>query len=237
MVHHALGQLTPELLQKALQIIFPSRESEMLGEWELRHTPALDGTYSSVRVCGSPETSLDRALARIRNWYASRGAQPLLQAIDPCAFDPEFKRLGWKVAHAASVMTAATPRLTPSPSQGGLAWSGRSNVSLDSVQDDVATATVRIDGHVAGVGKMTLISDALSSGPFAALHGMETQEPFRRQGVATRLLSELESWSVALGARAVALHLLDGNQPARALYEANGFAVHHRYRYWEGEPA
>lgn len=237
MVDQALGELTPELLQKALQITFPSRDSELLGEWELRYTPALEGTYSSVRVCGSPETRLDGALARIRNWYASRGAQPLLQAVEPCPFDPEFKRLGWKVSHAASVMTAATPRPTLSPPHGGLAWSRRSDVSLDSVQDDVATATVWIDGHVAGVGKMTLISDAPTPRPFAALHEMKTQEPFRRQGVATRLLSELESWSVALGARAMALHLLDGNQPARALYEANGFAVHHRYRYWVEEPA
>ncbi|GAB4239256.1 MAG: hypothetical protein OHK005_00530 [Candidatus Methylacidiphilales bacterium] len=54
---------------------------------------------------------------------------------------------------------------------------------------------------------------------------VEVGPEFRRQGVATRLLQELERWARHIGLHRLELTTLVENEPARGLYEKCGFIV------------
>jgi GNAT superfamily N-acetyltransferase len=61
--------------------------------------------------------------------------------------------------------------------------------------------------------------------------GIEVSAPARRQGLGLAVLAELVEWGAELGATTAYLQVLDGNEPALALYEQLGFRTHHRYCY------
>ena len=56
-------------------------------------------------------------------------------------------------------------------------------------------------------------------------------EAYRRQGLATAVMTELYRWGADHGARWAYLQVTASNGPARALYRGDGFIEHHRYHY------
>ena len=56
----------------------------------------------------------------------------------------------------------------------------------------------------------------------------------RRQGHATRLMSDLATWAAEYGAEAIYLQVAADNDPALRLYSRLGFHHHHDYRYRVG---
>ena len=59
--------------------------------------------------------------------------------------------------------------------------------------------------------------------PFAWVHDIFVKPAHRRQGVATALMAEAESFVRARGAKELRLGVLDRNVNARALYQVRGF--------------
>jgi N-acetylglutamate synthase len=70
-------------------------------------------------------------------------------------------------------------------------------------------------------------------GGWAALTAVEVDPAYRRGGLGTRLLGMVAEWAADRGVRSIVLQVHVGNGPAQRIYAAAGFAVHHRYDYWE----
>jgi ribosomal protein S18 acetylase RimI-like enzyme len=62
----------------------------------------------------------------------------------------------------------------------------------------------------------------------AYIQTIEVAPARRKQGIATELLSRLESSAIAAGAELLWLHAAETNAPAIALYQAHGYQPHGR---------
>lgn len=79
----------------------------------------------------------------------------------------------------------------------------------------VATSENRIVGY----GGIAIAGDV------ADIHTLTVLPEFRRQGIATHILQELESWATAKGLRSFMLEMREGNAQAQPLYEKYGYKV------------
>jgi len=71
------------------------------------------------------------------------------------------------------------------------------------------------------------------------VHSLTVDPPWRRRGVATRLLERIEQDARAAGVSRLLLEVREGNEPALRLYRRHGFAVDtvRRRYYADGEDA
>lgn len=89
------------------------------------------------------------------------------------------------------------------------------------------------DGKIASAGILTVGNDPLYSNfawptaakddEIAVLHLYGVHPSFRRQGLSSSLLSFIKDRAKGLGYTAIRLDSMDGNVPARRLYEKNGW--------------
>ena len=89
------------------------------------------------------------------------------------------------------------------------------------------------DGKIASAGILTVGNDPLYSNfawptaakddEIAVLHLYGVHPSFRRQGLSSSLLSFIKDRAKGLGCTAIRLDSMDGNVPARRLYEKNGW--------------
>ena len=86
-------------------------------------------------------------------------------------------------------------------------------------------ALVTVGGEPAAGGLV------VADGPLARLFALRTQPPFRRRGLARRLVAACAAWARAQGAERLYLQVEADNQPAIALYAGLGFAAAYRYGY------
>jgi ribosomal-protein-alanine N-acetyltransferase len=63
------------------------------------------------------------------------------------------------------------------------------------------------------------------AGDISDIHNIAVIPSYRKQGIASHLLDELESWAIAKGATAVMLEIREGNSEAFPLYEKRGYKV------------
>ncbi|MFW9934903.1 MAG: GNAT family N-acetyltransferase [Candidatus Thorarchaeota archaeon] len=61
--------------------------------------------------------------------------------------------------------------------------------------------------------------------PLTWIYNLHILPKFRRQGLAKLLLETIENWTHEEGLHVIALHVLDDNQAARALYESCGYTL------------
>jgi ribosomal-protein-alanine N-acetyltransferase len=59
----------------------------------------------------------------------------------------------------------------------------------------------------------------------AGIHTLTVTPKFRRQGIATELLQQLEEWASAQGITTFMLEMREGNSEAQPLYEKHGYEV------------
>jgi len=156
---------------------------------------------------------------------------------------------GWRVDTPTVVMTAATDDLAGAgevPLPDGLV------VERAAAPDEewLAAYHYRGGGPVPPAGRAVLVSadeqvfvrlraagrtvavarGSLSPG-WAGLTAVEVDPAHRRRGLARRVLAEVADWARAAGATSTWLQVAEANAPARALYAAAGFTVHHGYHY------
>jgi ribosomal-protein-alanine N-acetyltransferase len=71
------------------------------------------------------------------------------------------------------------------------------------------------------------------AGEVADIHTLTVIPEFRRQGIATSMLSDLEAWAESKGVEAVMLEMREGNNEAQPLYEKAGYhAISRRDNYY-----
>ena len=63
------------------------------------------------------------------------------------------------------------------------------------------------------------------AGDVADIHTLTVIPSFRRKGIATQMLKELESWAVSKGIKDFMLEMREGNLEAQPLYEKYGYQV------------
>ena len=75
------------------------------------------------------------------------------------------------------------------------------------------------ESEIVGYGGIALAGDV------ADIHTLTVTPEFRRQGIATELLRQLEEWASAQGITTFMLEMREGNSEAQPLYEKHGYEV------------
>ena len=79
---------------------------------------------------------------------------------------------------------------------------------------------IAVDGsQIVGYAGIALAGDV------ADIHTLTVVPAYRRQGIASAMLHELESWAHKKGVSAVMLEMREGNAEAQPLYEKYGYSV------------
>jgi len=73
--------------------------------------------------------------------------------------------------------------------------------------------------EIVGYGGVALAGDV------ADIHTLTVIPSFRRKGIATQMLKELESWAISKGIKDFMLEMREGNLEAQPLYEKYGYQV------------
>ncbi len=238
-------------LQRVSQRGWPPVVGEFLGDWEMRWSGGATGRANSVRVGGEPGMSIRHALHRVTEWYAERGAAPLLQLPTPSAHDATYDSHGWHIVRGVRVLTNSTPRLLDVT--GVAAARTDLTLSIDDAPDPQWFALVRgysdetaeefahvmrpgpstafVSCRKSDTGELVAIGRAAITAEWAAVTSMETVEHVRRRGIATAVMSALVRWGADRGAERWFLQVYSVNSAALTFYDALGFTPHHEYVY------
>jgi GNAT superfamily N-acetyltransferase len=219
-------------LEHAAALAWPGVEQQWIDGWLLRFG------HGSTRRANSAVPLLPWPrpdLGAIVDWYAGRGAPPLIAAPDRLfRVSPGVPTDGENVVMTRQLTGLVAPdvpsvTLTSRPGDDWLAVHPR------GVPIDVLTAV--IDGEVAfaslagaavGRGAVTVAPDGTR---WAGLSSVHVAEGARRRGLARALCEALLGWATERGATRAYVQVLTDNAAATTLYEAMGFGAHHRSRY------
>ncbi|MER7173135.1 GNAT family N-acetyltransferase [Streptomyces mesophilus] len=224
-------------------------ESEPLGDWELRAADGFTRRANSVLALGDPGMPLDDALSFVREWYAERGLPAFVQTSTGaegthellCA---ELESKGWAAETYAQVRIGAlapvgdveadTDRVVLSRTCDE-AWLSRyqrfgegSPAVLKVLHNGPSVWFASVpadDGAPAAIGRCVV------DGRWAGFMAVEVDPAYRRQGLATAVMTALARKALDEGASAAWLQVEADNSGAQAMYDAMGFAVHHHYHY------
>jgi N-acetylglutamate synthase len=233
-------------LQSICSAGWPARETEQLGEWQLRAHAGITGRANSAMAIGDPGAPVPAALDAVTQWYADRGLAPLLQL--PLA-DPDnqvMTELGWRRQHVTIVQVApvaallsslprrddltATVAATPSAEWRSLmhdldAADPETHLEILAGAAVVGFATVHRGDEPVGIGRVSV------DGDWAGITSVDVAPAARRQGIASAVMRSLVGWAGERGATATYLQVRAANDAALRLYAALGYATHHPYVY------
>jgi GNAT superfamily N-acetyltransferase len=215
------------------------------GGWLLRANGGFTGRANTALPLHLPTASLDDTLATARAWYAERGLPLRVQVPLPVRrlLDAELATRGWPadpdvvvLAARLDILRAGLPdapevRIVDAPEP---AWMARYRDGTTPAiareillrHDRVAFAELRRAGDVLAIGR-----GAVDDG-WLGVTAVEVEPGWRRQGLATAIMSALCRWAVEQhGATRSYLQVTAGNHAAMALYERLRYWRHHTYRY------
>ena len=75
------------------------------------------------------------------------------------------------------------------------------------------------DNEIIGYGGAAIAGDVVD------IHTLTVIPKFRRQGIATQMLQQLENWATSKGISTFMLEMREGNLEAQPLYEKYGYSV------------
>lgn len=244
----ALTQLSPEQVQAIAENIFPAEDTEWVGEWKMRHTPNLDGTYSSARPAHPIRTeNLPANLQRITDWYQQRNTTPRLHLTTP--LDARTVELlahhGWIPTQTGYLMALDFTQPQPQPYQPDPPPPPHHvRVTVQNLPADtqgIPLPHVRITANLpygkpsslVGEGYCTLLPNPNDIFPYIGLSGIWTHPDHRRQYIATNIVNTAIRWGEQQNAAGAILMTLADNTPATTAYLRHGFFAHHTYQFWE----
>ncbi|MET7619418.1 GNAT family N-acetyltransferase [Streptomyces sp. NPDC005408] len=225
-------------------------ESERLGAWELRASSGFTRRANSVLPLGDPGLPLDEALAHVRAWYERRGLPAYIQTATGAAGTQEelcaqLEARGWLREVTAEVRIGALApvgdldaevervRLARSFDEAWLRRYQRSGVPGPHVRQVLGSGPSVWFATVPGEGEVpAAIGRCVVDGRWAGFMAVEVDPEYRRQGLATTVMTALARRALEEGASAAWLQVETDNDGARALYEGMGFATHHRYHHF-----
>ncbi|MFE4827566.1 GNAT family N-acetyltransferase [Streptomyces sp. NPDC056672] len=148
-------------------------------------------------------------------------------------------RLDRSIGSIGSIGTDADPDTGAGTGTGAGAGTGwlrryqRSGVPGPHVLHVLAGGPSVWFASVPGPGDVSAaIGRCVVDGRWAGFMAVEVDPAHRREGLATAVMTALARRALEEGASAAWLQVESDNTGARALYDAMGFAVHHRYHYF-----
>ena len=207
-------RVTPREAQVRAFALFPEMETEPLGDWVLRRSPAHTARRANSVLAFGP-SGIEGDLDAVRAYYE----RPVAAVLPDSEEDALLRGRGWVVeSHDAD-----TVFLVAGVAQA-LRGSRRTGPTMPSlVETHPGVVTARIDDRACGI--------AAYADDWIGFRSLEVHPDHRRDGLALALMEALLEWGAEQGASTAYLQVLGDNAPARQLYERLGFREHHRYRY------
>lgn len=249
-----------EELARAMARGWQPVESEALGDWTLRASGGFTRRANSVLPLGDPGLPMEAALARVREWYAERDLPAYVQTATGAEGTQELlcadlERHGWRAEVTAEVRVGglapvgdldadvARVRLARNVDEswlrrynrsgGGGAGGGGAGVVGPHVLSVLSSGPSVWFASVPGTGDIpAAIGRCVVDGRWAGFMAVEVDPAYRRQGLATAVMTALARQALDEGASAAWLQVETDNDGARAMYERMGFAVHHHYHHY-----
>ncbi len=183
---------------------------------------------TEVRVAAlAPIGDLDADVARVR----------LSRDLDP-AWLSRYQRFETPGAHVLEVLRGGPSVWFASVPAEGAPGGGEAG-DADEGAGAGGSAEAGGAGDAAGGGSdaaaaraPAAIGRCVVDGRWAGFMAVEVDPAHRRRGLATAVMTALARRALEEGASAAWLQVEEDNEAARALYDAMGFAVHHRYHHF-----
>lgn len=196
--------------------LFPDLATAPLGSWTLRSSAASTARRAnSVLAMAAP--GLDDPLAGVVTHYRGLGQRPIAAVLPGTDEERLFLEAGWE----------------PESNDGHTLFQVASVAHTRRVlRETPGVVDLREEGDLveARVGDRAWGTAAYSR-DWVGMRGLEVAPADRRQGLGLAVVAALLGWGAERGASTAYLQVLDGNQPALALYGRLGFRTHHAYRY------
>ena len=234
---------------------WPAREARFVDDWLVRISGGYSGRANSVATTAFTGADIDKTLRKIEALYRSAGLVPQFQITpatapenlssllkargylpDPESFvmyaDADLVSLCRSAANEHLEVEMLPPRdgvfaaLTLAGSRSAKDGEERLTI-LEQIAHEKACIVLRVDGVPASSGA------CVATGEWAGIYVMRTEVPFRRRGLAARVLREAAVWARMAGAGKLYLQVDGENHGARALYAHAGFRDAYRYTYWK----
>ncbi len=234
-------------IEEAALRAWPAARQVHAGGWIVR----ISGGYtkranSAVLLDPEPQSTSDRAIARIEGMYLHHG-QPsifrLLSFATPDGFEGRLAERGYRAADDTLVMTrplapatAIDPEVCLLDTETGVEVHARMTslasekvpahrAILDRIPSELSFCGLHSNGELVACG-CTVVD-----GAFAGLFDIVTDPAHRRQGHAHHLVRGMLDRASAHGATTAFLQVVATNTPAVALYRSLGFTPAYSYRY------
>jgi ribosomal protein S18 acetylase RimI-like enzyme len=206
--------------------LWPGVVREPLGEWELRTEPAPGGRLrkraNSCLAMGDPGMPMAAAADAVVSFYRSRERPPMVQVEADADMERWFVEQGWTVVPGGDALFL-------------LGSISRARRLLGGVEEDAVS--VEVDGPRArAVVPDRAVAEAAVDGDWLGVHDVQVAPDHRRRGLARAVIGALLDRGAEQGATTLWLHVETDNEPAIALYESLGLAVHHGCRYLAAAP-
>lgn len=127
--------------------------------------------------------------------------------------------------HAADIVTMLR-RYAMDPMGGGEDLSDqvqRDLVSGLSASPAASSLLAYIDGEVVGLANLMTTFSSFAAKPLLNIHDIAVSKEYRGRGIGRKLFDEIHKLAAEMGACKVTLEVLEGNEPARALYASLGY--------------
>jgi len=230
----------------AFREAWPALVEVDLGGWVARHSgDAIRRTSSLNPLPGGGR--LDAAMLKAGQWFYTQHGKPALIRYPDFLVDHTalFRRLGYQPE--GQTLTLLAPDIaSPSHSLPSIAvrtlldsdWltarpriiAGDQQVfqtMLDRIRCPALFASVTIDATVAAVAYGVVVDRLL------IVESVATDQAFQGRGLARAMVGAIMARARALGAESAALQVVEGNEPALALYQRLGFSqLLYRYCYY-----
>jgi ribosomal protein S18 acetylase RimI-like enzyme len=218
--------------------------------WVARRAAGVTQRANSVLPVGTP-VDLQKTLEKVETHYLGAGLAPRFQvgpASRPEGLDELLAARGYEIGSPTLVQTAEIAgvlelipgdtrrvNISSAPDDDWIDFwwreDGRGGGDAKEIARGILTdgralyASVREEGIVRAIARLALVDD------WAGLYCVVVDPAFRRQGYAVAVMRALLLEATSLGFDRVWLQVVDGNEPARALYARLGFETISHYHY------
>lgn len=229
---------------------WPSHKMELYDGWILRFSYFYTHRTNSVEQFGSSTLPWREKIPYCETVYQRLGS-PAIFKISPLIspdFDYMLENRGYEIQHTTNVMTldlAKADMKIPYPDvtftknaipdewiEGLFSLKGMTNEThrnivpsmYRAIPKETVCAYILREGELIGTGLGILDRD------YVGIYAIHVQKDFRDRGYARQICSCLLNEGMKKGAKHAYLQVVDGNTPARKLYESIGFEQF--YTYW-----
>lgn len=240
-----------ERIEQAAHWAWPPRETGYQDGWSLRADGGRTRRVNSagtLRFEGSAD--LDRAIARVEGWYASRGQPACFQLTaltEPPQLDEVLERRGYRRLPSVSILLIDPAAVGPAGVSAIELETRPTALVMNALCDPHWSMTERrvraeLFARIRKPHVFAVLTDhgepasgglCVVDGPLAGIFTMRTAAHLRGRGHARAVFRRLAHWARDHGAERIYLQVEDDNAPARGIYEP--FGAQRAYGYWYRE--